>query len=407
MRNGVTFSSGVVDTKRSVSYAITGGPGPTNPMPTVSVIIPAYNQAQYLSESIQSVLDQTFQDFEIIVVNDGSVDHTHQVVESFIDPRIHYIYQENRGLAAARNTGIRNSGGPYLTFLDADDLFLPEKLSLLVAELEVRSDLGLVAGQAIAIDELGRQIGKTFNTPLPEDPTLLLLNNPLHVGSVLLSQLWLERVGYFDEVLRAYEDWDLWLRLARSGCSMEYIPQPVSCYRFHRSQMTREPDRMRVASFAMLDKLFGDPNLPEHWRELRDQAYGNAYLRAAAQAYRTGFFESARSDLSEALELNPKLFLNGPDTITSQFFAWAADLRTGDPIQFLENVYQNLPDNLVSVRQQRRNVLAGVAVRYAFESYHGQEFTKVRCYLRRAIRYNPWWLKNRSVWSIYVRSWFR
>ncbi|NIW46854.1 MAG: glycosyltransferase, partial [Gammaproteobacteria bacterium] len=94
-------------------------------MSTVSVIIPAYNQGHYLGECVQSVLDQTYPDFEIIIVNDGSTDNTQRVAKSFSDPRIKYIYQENRGLSGARNTGIRNAIGTYVTYLDSDDLFLP------------------------------------------------------------------------------------------------------------------------------------------------------------------------------------------------------------------------------------------------------------------------------------------
>jgi glycosyltransferase involved in cell wall biosynthesis len=119
-------------------------------MAKVSVIIPAYNQAPYLSKSIQSVLDQTCQDFEIVVVDDGSTDDTAAVVQSFHDDRIHYIYQENRGLSAARNTGIDNSTAEYITYLDSDDLFLPMKIELLGGVLDQDPDIGFLAGQAVS-----------------------------------------------------------------------------------------------------------------------------------------------------------------------------------------------------------------------------------------------------------------
>ena len=207
-------------------------------MPNVSVIIPAYNQGHYLGQAIRSVLDQTYPHFEVIVVDDGSTDSTREVVHSFTDARIRYVYQENRGLSAARNTGIRSASSPYVSFLDSDDLFLPDKLQLLVAESESEPGCGLIAGQAIPIDEQGNTIGKAFVEGLPADSADLLLGNPLHVGSVLVSRLWQDRVGFFDEDLRSYEDWDLWLRLARAGCRMSWVAQPVSLYRFHRAQMT-------------------------------------------------------------------------------------------------------------------------------------------------------------------------
>ena len=123
-------------------------------------------------------------------------------------PRVRYVYQENGGLSAARNTGIRHAAGLYLTYLDSDDLFLPKKLELLVGALESQPEPGLVAGQAVLIDENSQPMGEVFETALPDDPTQLLLGNPLHVGSVLLRREWQDRVGFFDESLRSYEDWE-------------------------------------------------------------------------------------------------------------------------------------------------------------------------------------------------------
>jgi len=154
----------------------------------VSVIIPAYNQGLYLKEAIQSVLDQTYPNFDLVIVDDGSTDDTAEVVHRFRDQRIRYIYQENRGLSAARNTGIQHSDGELLTFLDSDDLFFPDKLEVLVAELEQHPEVGFVAGQAVLIDEYGNPLGEVFNTPLPDDPARLLLWNPLHVCSVMVRR---------------------------------------------------------------------------------------------------------------------------------------------------------------------------------------------------------------------------
>jgi glycosyltransferase involved in cell wall biosynthesis len=210
----------------------------------VSVIIPAYNQSDYLGIAIQSVLDQTYQDIEILVIDDGSTDDTRKVANRFSDPRIKYIYQANKGLSGARNTGIRNSAGEYLTFLDSDDLFLPEKINLLASFLNSQTEIGFVAGQAIPIDEHGQRIGNLFDNPIPKDPSKLLLGNPLHVGSVMLRRSWQEKIGYFDESLRSYEDWDMWLRLAISGCKMGWVAQPVSKYRFHSKQMVRNSPKL-------------------------------------------------------------------------------------------------------------------------------------------------------------------
>ncbi len=242
-------------------------------MPAVSVIIPAYNQGQFVGQAIQSVLDQTFADFEAVVVDDGSTDDTATVIQAFRDPRVRYVFQENRGLSAARNTGIRYASGDYLSYLDSDDLFLAKKLELLVSALQAAPEIGLIAGQAVPIDEDGQRAGRVFDIALPEELEQLVLGNPLHVGSVLVRRSWQSRAGLFDETLRSYEDWDMWLRMALAGCRMTSVAEPVSLYRFHGEQMTRQQSQMTEATFAVLDKVYSSHDLPESWRELKDAAY--------------------------------------------------------------------------------------------------------------------------------------
>lgn len=373
-------------------------------MTIISVIIPAYNQSDYLGEAIESVLCQTYPHFEVIIVDDGSTDNTAEIARGFSDPRIRYVYQENRGLSGARNTGIRNSHGAYLTFLDSDDLFLPEKLSLLAKELDGNPQLGLVAGQAIPIDEHGRQFGKIFNCPVPEDASQLLLGNPLHVGSIMLRRTWQERAGYFDERLRSYEDWDLWLRLALAGCKSHWIDQPVSLYRFHRAQMTRIGSQMTTATFMVLDNLFSRPDLPEKWLIMKDLAYSRAYLRAAAQAYLAKSYNEAGSNLTKAVVLNPELTAENADTLAKQLCAWTELPKVNDPVAFLESVYNHLPDHLAILRQRRNQDIGQMAMKIAFESYQRGDFSTARAACWHAFLYQPSWIANRGALSIFIKS---
>ncbi len=373
-------------------------------MPAVSIIIPAYNQGHYLGAAVRSVLSQTWPHYEVIVVDDGSTDNTPEIARAFTDPRIRYIRQENRGLSGARNTGIRNATGELVSFLDSDDLFLPEKLALLVEALRAQPNLGMLAGQAIIIDEHGRPTGRSFTTPLPEDSARLLIWNPLHVGSVLVRRAWLDRVGPFDETLRSYEDWDMWLRLARAGCRFGWVDQPVSLYRFHRGQMTRNAEQMTRATFAVLDKVFGDPNLPASWAALRDSAYAHGHLRAAAQAYQAGAFDRARSAMDEAIRLDPQLLTDNAGPIARRIAAWAEDPRTPDAMAYLEVVYAHLPDSLDALRRRSRTILGQAAAQYAFESFARGDLTRARALLLRGLRHQPVWLTNRGAWSILARS---
>lgn len=373
-------------------------------MSTVSVIIPAYNQGNYLGACVKSVLDQTYRDFEIIIVDDGSTDNTCEVATQFSNPRVRYIYQDNRGLSGARNTGIRNATGTYITYLDSDDLFLPQKLEILIEKLESEPDLGFVAGQAVLIDENGQKIGDIFDAPPPSDPVDLLLGNPLHVGSVLLRREWQERAGFFDETLRSYEDWDLWLRLALAGCKMGWVDRPVSLYRFHRAQMTRHGNQMTAATFAVLDKIYSAPDLPGNWRALKNRAYSSAHLRAAPQAYREGFFEQAKTHMDAAVRLDPGLKANQAEALAKRISGWADYAKIDQPLNYLENVYAHLPESLAELQKRRRAELGQKALQVAFRSYAQGNLPATRSAIWQGIRYNPGILADRGLLSIFARS---
>jgi hypothetical protein len=373
-------------------------------MPQAAVIIPAYNQSQYLSQAIQSVIDQTFTDWEAVIVDDGSTDDTRQVVHSFTDSRLRYIYQENRGLSAARNTGIRSSTAPTLSFLDSDDMFLPEKLTLLLNALAQQPELGLVAGQAIPVNENNQRVGKIMDTPLPQQPERLLLGNPLHVGSVLLRRSWQEQAGFFDERLRSYEDWDMWLRLGCLGCRMGYVDKPVSLYRFHTAQMTRIGTQMTTATFAVLDKLYADPELSAAWQELRDQAYSRAYLRAAAQAYLAGQYDYAKNCIQNALQLNPSLAEDDGQSLADTFSGWIDLPKTSQPLEFLEKIYDNLPESLQALQDRKRENMGKAAIQLAFYSYEQGDMVLTRYAVQHAFRWQPRYLLNRGALAIYLRS---
>jgi hypothetical protein len=373
-------------------------------MPRVSIIVPAYNQARFLGSAIRSALDQTDRDLEVIVVDDGSTDDTREVACGFSDTRVRYVRQENRGLSAARNTGIRHAHGAFLTYLDSDDQFLPEKLEILLGAFERRPELGFVAGEAILVDEEGQPLGERFARGVPEEPTEWLLGNPLHVGSVLIRREWQDRMGAFDEALRSYEDWDMWLRLARANCPMSFEPRAVSLYRFHGLQMTRVGRQMTTATFAVLDKTFADPDLPEAWRSRREDAYSRAHLRAAAQAYTAQEFTFARQCLTDAVRLDPALCRNQGEPIARIAAGWANHVKTKEPMAFLEAVYTHLPDELAMVRRRRRRDLSREALQLAYAAWDVNDTRTARARAWQAIGFDPRLFFNRAVLSILMGS---
>lgn len=371
----------------------------------VSVIIPAYNQSQYIGFAIESVLNQTYPAWECIIIDDGSTDLTASVVHQYRHSQIKYIFQDNSGLSAARNTGIRASKGEYLSFLDSDDGFAPQKLELLMQCFVEDLQLGLAAGNAGLIDEFGQPIDRNFNSQLPGDLSDLLLGNPLHVGSVLIKREWQEKIGFFDETLRSYEDWDFWLRLALAGVKMRSINNVVSFYRFHTAQMTRNPQQMTEASFSVLEKLFSQTQLPQEWKDRRDLAFSQSHLRAAANAYAVGDFLDGRRHLDLAVTLNPNLIENNCQNIIDQMLAWTELPKLQKPLNFLENVFDQLPRSLDEIISPRKNrILTTFAINLGFKSFANHDYENVRNYFFFAIKNDFRWIFNPGVVSAFVKS---
>ena len=373
-------------------------------MVQVSVIIPAYNQGHYLAEAIQSVLKQTFRDFEILVIDDGSTDNTAEITQGFSDQRVVYYYQPNKGLSAARNTGLRHARGEFISYLDSDDLFLPKKLEFLITALRQNPRWGMVAGQALIINENGAQTGNIYASPLPEPIENLLLGNPLHVGSVLVHRRWQALAGEFDESLRSYEDWDMWLRLAKIGCQFGWVDEPVAYYRFHTAQMTRIGRQMTEATFAVVDKTFTDPNLPESWRALKDKAYSNANLRAMAQSYLAEDINQAQAYMREAIRLDPLLIAGQSDVLAKRLSALSESPKNACRLSFLERIYANLPDEADILRKRAPQELGRVAYEAGLSAYHQREYQKSRRYLAKAIQYYPSLITNPGVIPTFIKS---
>jgi GT2 family glycosyltransferase len=203
-----------------------------------SVIIPTYNRAELLPHTIESVLAQTYSDVEIIVVDDGSTDGTRAALLPY-SSRITYIYQDNRGRSAARNVGIEHAQGQYLAFLDSDDLFLPIKLKCQVAYLQKHPEVDLVYGDGYVMDEagvlssLGRFLTRTDGADRLAFLRRLLRSNLFPPNTALVRRSALDSARPFDEAMGALEDWDLWIRLALRGCTLQFDDRKVAIYRRH------------------------------------------------------------------------------------------------------------------------------------------------------------------------------
>jgi glycosyltransferase involved in cell wall biosynthesis len=215
-------------------------------MPKVSIILPTYNCAKYLPESIPSALSQTFRDFELLIIDDGSTDNTKNVIdENYKDPRIRYIRQEHAGLAAARNNGLDHSTGEYIAFLDADDLFLKSKIEKQLLVFEKSKSAGVVyTGEKYFLED-DKDI--LFDSPHPKfsGDVLVFLkrSNFMPVTTIMIKR---EIIGdmRFDVSLKSHEDWDFLLKLSAKRIMFNYLPEPLTLIRARKSSMTIESDVM-------------------------------------------------------------------------------------------------------------------------------------------------------------------
>jgi glycosyltransferase involved in cell wall biosynthesis len=237
--------------------------------PLVSVIIPCHNHANFLGEAIESVLRQTWRPVEILVVDDGSTDHTGEVVARY--PSVIGIKQDRRGPAAARNAGLQASRGRYVQFLDADDLLLPAALEIGIAELEEHLEWAFVSGAFRYVDKHGRAISGPVVASSTDGAfaTLLRDNYIAMPAMVLFRRNIFERVGGFDVSLPPCEDWDLYLRIAREYPIGQHR-QLVAHYRRHDGNTSRNAGLMFTASHRMMARhrpyLGRDPHLRAAYR---------------------------------------------------------------------------------------------------------------------------------------------
>ena len=216
--------------------------------PAVSVVMPAYNVGPYIADAITSVRDQTFPDFELLVVDDGSIDDTADIAGRFAaaDSRITVLRQDNRGLAAARNTALRHARGGLLALLDSDDLWTPRFLEAQIALLEERPAIDIVTGNGwtLGSHEDG-QPARPWPDPRPNPDLWTILGDEL---SVFIMSVFRRRVyntiGGFDEMLRTNEDFDFWLRAAIAGFTFARNDEPLGYYRRRDDSLSASQVRM-------------------------------------------------------------------------------------------------------------------------------------------------------------------
>ena len=258
--------------------------------PRVSVVIPAHNASETLLTAVESVLGQTFSDLEVLIIDDGSTDETYSVALSVTDARVHVIQQENRGAPSARNAGIKAATGHQVAFLDADDLWYPDKLE---RQLEFMDRVGAGATQT-AVQFVSNDLVPLHRGPCPPFAdsvldVLLFRNLPGLMSTLVVERNLLRQVGLFDESLEILEDWEMAIRLARQG-SLQNLDVSLTMYRLHPDNRSRNLQIHIAPGFQVLENLFADSQLPDRIRRQRARIYAALFAMYSGGALRSAHY---------------------------------------------------------------------------------------------------------------------
>lgn len=239
-------------------------------MPVVSIIMPAYNVEPYVGDSIRSALAQTYGDFELIVVDDGSKDGTAGIVKGLAqqDGRVHLVQQANRGLAGARNSALRASRGEFFALLDSDDLWEPEFLAEQLAVMDTRPDVDIVTGNGWYLGGVRHgQLARPYPDTRPDPVLASIIGDEwsVFIMSVVRRRVY-TTIGPFDEAMRSNEDYDFWLRAALADCHFVRNDRPLGHYRVRTDSLSASNVRMLRGILQVYAKL--RPEIAQHPREM-------------------------------------------------------------------------------------------------------------------------------------------
>ncbi len=374
----------------------------------VSVIVPAYNHAAYVRECIDSALNQTYPDVEVVVVDDGSTDGTYEILRTYGD-RITLIRQENRGTQAARNTAIRASTGEFIALLDSDDVWLPHKLERQIPLLADQR-VGLVYGYAYRVDASGQisDGGRPFGEVMPatlSQVEALLIRNPVPTLSAVFRRTCISSLGGFDEAFVGIADRDMWLRIA-SRWRVLCLPEPEGYYSVHPLNTTKMLYQTKLAyeeRRAVLAKARTSTFAEQVSMEVWKQAEAEAELLGADVEALADNAEATAQHLSAAYSLSPDVLAAFPG-LQQRVLGYAlAGRQCGDwtgASRFAAQVFDAMDGRGFHLRAERREVLAELSLGEAFQHYHAPGQEGVRGPLFVALVGKPSYLTNRGVLSL-------
>ncbi len=314
-------------------------------IPRVSVIVPAYNVSKYIHACLASIEKQTFSDFEVLIVDDGSTDDTAAVVQTFCqqDTRFKLLQKPNGGLSSARNYGITHAKGEYIALLDGDDIYHQDKLATHVARLYGRADVGLVYSASRTIRDDGKSTFISLSgKPVHPNPLLALLckNFIGHGSNAVFRRCLIDEVGGFNESLRSWEDVDLWLRIAATQKWHFYREKRIlSYYRVRPSGLSFNVEQMQLCGEQVIKDAY--QRSPEIIKPILPTAYAYMYRYLTRLSLQGGDIEAARKFLRQALISDKSIFyrdIRSLLTLISVRLSPLAKLAIGNSLGFANSV---------------------------------------------------------------------
>ena len=384
-------------------------------LPRVSVIVPVYNGAAHVVETVEAVLAQSYTDFELIVIDDGSTDQTAELLRPYRG-KIRLIQQENQGVSAARNSGLRLALGEFVLFLDGDDVLRPDKLEKQVAVLEADHLLGAVHSGWRLVDEYGRPLRNI--TPWQQAPQLDLTGwlkwKPVFLGAMLFRRSWLQRIEGFRTDLRQAEDTDFLLRLSLAGCPMRWLEEVTIDYRQHGAGVTQNGRRQAADMSIVLDDFFGNDTLPKPIKEMEPTVRQYTLIWLVWQLHRTGFAKEIVPYLRQAVVAET----HNPPTVLAQkwlvqFATYAREegldltsLQTLYPaiqtaLQIEDGAWQSIEDMLDWWLTNWHLLHQGQLGTFAEVQHvvHSAIHLEKAGHIRSSVEWTEWWLK---VWQRFL-----
>jgi len=328
-------------------------------MPEISIIMPAYNQEQYIQDAIESVITQSFSDWELIIVDDGSTDRTSEVMESFVDSRIRCFYQSNQERSAARNIGLTHATGQFVAFLDADDFWHPSFLESQRHVLITQPNVGLVACGTCIVDMQGRIIdcrptGIRNDASQAITTRLLLQGNQMSCGAVLARTDAVRSVHGFDPTLRQGEDWDLWIRMSiRYKLAANELP-----LFYYRRQNDFMPTRIATrgghsVTVDIVNRIFAQFDLSSLEID-RAELLATHHLQAAWLASAIGEQDIRNQRIISMLDIDPDFGIHNRDILTdvlahASVALYAVFTPISEGLRYVGAFFSDLPEVAQSI----------------------------------------------------------